>query len=70
MVDDLQEHREDSNDYQNDTTEWENRGLTARLDKSHNSYKQKSPSISRHICANTGAFLYCAFWKARLPLSF
>ena len=45
MADDLQEHREDSTKYQNDTTESANGGLTARLGKSLNSRKQKAPVL-------------------------
>lgn len=46
MVDDLHKYYEDSVKHQNDTTEGTNGGLTARLDKSLNSYKQKAPALT------------------------
>ena len=50
MVNDLQDHRDGSTDHQNDTTEWENSGLTTRLDNSHNSSKQKAPVLADKLC--------------------
>ncbi len=67
MVDDLQEHREDSTEHQDDATEWKNRGLTTRLDKSHNSFKQKAPALADNLRQYRGFFmLQCVvFWQAK-----
>ena len=57
MVDDLHKYYEDSVKHQNDTTEWVDRGLTGRLDKSLNSPKQKAPVLTDNLCRSRGFFM-------------
>lgn len=56
-MDDLPKYYEDSVKHHNDTTEWTYGGLTARLDESRNSCKQKAPVLTDNLCRYRGFFM-------------
>ena len=57
MLDDLHKYYEDSVRYQNDTTERANGGLTGKVPKSHNSFKQKAPALTDNPRRYRGFFM-------------
>ena len=54
MADDLHKCYEATVKHQSDTTEWAYGGLTASLDKSLNSCKQKAPVLTDNLCRYRG----------------